>query len=116
VLGVLLNSSLPKRLGRGLPIARLLLVGQVALMAGQHLSRIDVRERRRLATLVGRSRGRLSSLSAAERRELAVIVAKLEPRLFMGTALRRLSPVPLPKRLLYGPRHSAARRALARHN
>ena len=116
VLGFLLNSSLPKRLGRGLPIARLLLVGQVALMAGQHLSRIDGRERRRLATLVGRSRGRLSSLSAAERRELALIVAKLEPHLFMGTALRRLSPVPLPKRLLYGPRDSAARRALARHN
>ncbi len=114
MLGLLLNSSIPKRLGRGLPIGRLLMVAQVALMAGQHLGRLEGAQRRRLVKLVGRSRGRPSSLSAAERRELRMLVARLEPRLFMGMALRRLSPVPLPKRLLYGPRGSAARRALTR--
>ncbi len=116
VLGFLFSNALPKRLGGVLPIGRLLLAGQVALMAGRHLSRLDGRQRRRLATLVGRSRGRPSALTASERRELAGLVARLEPRLFMGTAIKRLSPVPIPKRVLFGPRDSAARRALTRGN
>jgi hypothetical protein len=99
---------------RAVPIARVLLIGQVALMAGRHLSRLDSAERRRLAVLAGRSRGLPRRLTAAERRELTRLVARLEPRLFAGTLLRRLSPVPLPKRLLYGPRDSPARRALTR--
>lgn len=107
-------SSLPRRAARMVPIARLLLIGQVALMAGRHLSRLDGGERKRLAGLVGRSRGVPGRLTAAERRELARLVARLEPRLFMGTVVRRFSPVPLPKRLLYGPRDSPARRALTR--
>ncbi len=116
MLGSLLSSSLPKRLTRGLPVGRLLLAGQVALMAGRQLGRLDARERRRIVTLAARSRARPSTLSASERRELMMLIAKLEPRLFVGMALRRLSPVPLPKRLLYGPRGSAARRALSRRS
>lgn len=114
MLGFLLSSSLAKRLAHGVPLARVLLVAQLALIAGRHVRKLDGGERARLVALISRSRGRLSSLSASERLELARLVAKLEPRLFMGTALRRISPVPLPKRLLYGPRRSAVRRALAR--
>jgi hypothetical protein len=108
---VLPGRSLPKRLARGVPIARVLLVGEVALLAGRHLARLDRGERRRLVALVGRSRGRPGSLSASDRRELY----RLEPRLFVGTALRRISPVPLPKRLLYGSPKNRARRALSKH-
>jgi hypothetical protein len=32
------------------------------------------------------------------------LVAKLEPRLLIGEAVERLSPVPLPQRLVYGGR------------
>ena len=49
-----------------------------------------------------------------EREELAALTAILEPRLFLGSAAKRLSPVPMPKRLLYGPRGSAARSAAAK--
>jgi hypothetical protein len=45
-----------------------------------------------------------------------MLLARLEPRLFVGTAVKRLSPVPLPKRLLYGPRKGAARAALVARN
>jgi hypothetical protein len=99
---------------RGVPVARLLLVAEVALVAGRHLGRLDSRQRRRLLALLLRARGRVRSLTPAERRELGVLVARLEPRIFFGTAVRRLSPVPLPKRLLYGPRNGAARAALSR--
>jgi hypothetical protein len=99
---------------RGIPIARLLLAGEVAMIAGRHLGRLDRAQRRRLLALLLRARGRPRSLRAGERRELAVLLARLEPRVFFGTAVKRLSPVPLPKRLLYGRRGSAARAALRR--
>jgi hypothetical protein len=91
-----------------------LLLAEVALVAGRHIGRLDGAQRRRLVGLLARSRGRPSSLGAGERRELAYLLARLEPRLFFATAVRRLSPVPLPKRLLYGPRESPARAALKR--
>jgi hypothetical protein len=62
----------------------------------------------------GAACGRPRSLTTPERRELQWLFARLEPRLFLGTALGRLSPVPLPKRLLYGRRGSVARAALTR--
>jgi hypothetical protein len=113
MLGMLLKSRWLTRLSHGVPIARLVLAAQVVVIAHGHLSRLDRPQRRRLIALLARSRGRPGSLSGAERRELTLLFARLEPRLFLGTALKRLSPVPLPKRLLYGPRKSAARAALA---
>jgi hypothetical protein len=95
------------------PLGPLLLVGQIVFMAGQHLARLDGAERRRLVVLLRRSRGRPSSLSSAEREELFLLLTSLEPRLFLGSTLRRLSPMPIPKRLLYGPRNSSARKALS---
>ncbi len=38
---------------------------------------------------------------------IGALVAKLEPRLFVGSAADRLSPMPVPKRLLYGSRRKA---------
>jgi hypothetical protein len=113
VLGLVLNSRWVRRLSRGVPIARLLVLGELALMARRHLVRLDRSERRRLLTLLARARGRTGTLTGSERRELALLVARLEPRLFFGSAIKRLSPVPVPKRLLYGKRGSRARAALA---
>lgn len=89
----------------------MLVAGQLVFMAGQHLARLDGVQRRRLLALLRQSRGRPSSLSDVEREELFALLASLEPRLFFGSTLRRLSPMPIPKRLLYGPRDSAARKA-----
>jgi hypothetical protein len=116
VLRLILGSPWGKRLSHGMPVARLLLVAEVAFLAQRHLSKLDFRQRRRLLTLLVRSRGRPRSLAAPERREFLYLLARLEPRLLLGTAVRRLSPVPLPKRLLYGGRGSPARTALSRRN
>ncbi|HEV7529292.1 MAG TPA: hypothetical protein VGO29_10395 [Solirubrobacteraceae bacterium] len=52
-------------------------------------------------------------MSKAERKELGALVAKLEPRAFVGSAADHFSPLPVPKRLLYGRRGSSARKAAA---
>jgi hypothetical protein len=116
VLGLLSRSAWVKRLSHGVPVARVLLVAQLAILARRHLSKLGPVQRRRLFALLLRTRGRPHSLPASERRELLYLLAKLEPRLFFGTAVRRISPVPLPKRLLYGRRGSTARVVLARRN
>lgn len=100
-----------RRLSHGLPLGAILLASEVALMAVRHVARLDRTQRRRLVTLLRKSAGRPSSLSEAERHELIALLARLEPRLFFGSTLRRLSPMPIPKRLLYGPRGSNARKA-----
>jgi hypothetical protein len=114
VLGLVLRTPWVKRVSGGIPLARLLLAAEVAMIAGRHLARLDRAQQRRLLALLVQARGRPRSLPARERRELVSLVARLEPRLFFGTAVKRLSPVPLPRRLLYGRRRSAARAALTR--
>ena len=116
MLHLVMSSALVKRVSRGVPVARLLLAAEVAILAYRHLGKLDSAQRRRLWTLLVRSRGWPRSLTAAERLELLYLVARLEPRLMLGTAVRRVSPVPLPKRLLYGRRGSPARAALSRRN
>ena len=59
------------------------------------------------ARLVGRVDYSLFIVTAAhgnERDELTDLVAKMEPRLLAGHAVDKLSPVPIPRRLVYGPR------------
>jgi hypothetical protein len=102
-----------ERLKHGLPLASILLAAEVALDAGKHVARLDGDERRRLIALVRKSKGRPGSLSEKEREELAALLESLEPRLFLGSTVRKLSPMPLPKRLLYGRRGSSARKAAA---
>jgi hypothetical protein len=107
VLRFLLNRGPVKRLLRGVPVVALLSAAEVAMLARDHLTKLDSTERRRLVALVAHARGRRGSLSQSERDELGALVAKLEPRLFVGSAADRLSPMPVPKRLLYGSRRKA---------
>ena len=86
-----------------LPIFRLLAIAEIALLARDHLGRLEPAERRRLVELVRTGRGRARNLQPAEREELAQLVAKVEPRRFAGVAADKISPVPLPKRLTQGP-------------
>jgi hypothetical protein len=114
MLRFLIKGTPLKRLAHGVPIGAVLLAGQVAAMAWAHLAKLDSTQRRRLLALLAQTRGRPGSLSQSERAELAALIAILEPRLFLGSATRRLSPVPVPQRLLYGPRGSSARVAAKR--
>jgi hypothetical protein len=91
---------------RRIPIMRLLSIAEIGMLARDHLARLEPEERRRLIHLVRIARGRPGSLRAREREELADLIAKLEPRVLAGAAADRLSPIPLPQRLLRGPRKS----------
>jgi hypothetical protein len=82
---------------RRIPLLKLLAIAEVAMLARDHVSRLDRRERRRLIQLVRIGRGRKRNLSPREREELSRLVAKAEPRLFIYTAADKLSPVPVPK-------------------
>jgi hypothetical protein len=87
---------------RRIPLVRLLALGEIALLARDHVARLSPAERRRLAALVRTGRGRRSRLTVREREELEGLLAKLGPRELLGDAVERLSPLPLPRRLLYG--------------
>jgi hypothetical protein len=102
VLRTLLTHTPVKRLVRGVPVMRLLAAGEVALLAKEHLELLDGEQRHRLIELVRKARGRPSSLSEHDRSELGELLALLEPRRLAGDAAEKVSPVPLPKRLLYG--------------
>ncbi len=78
---------------------RLLLLGEVVVLAREHIERLEPRERRRLVVLMRQAHGRPSNLSGRDRQELQDLVAKADPKLFAKEAAEKLSPVPLPKRL-----------------
>jgi hypothetical protein len=80
---------------RRLPVLKLIAVAELALVARKHMQHLDATERRRLVELVRRGRG----MSAADREELRGLVSKLDARAFAGSAVQRLSPVGLPRRL-----------------
>jgi hypothetical protein len=90
---------------RRVPMLKLLAAAEVALLARDHMLRLSPPERRRLMTLVAAGRGRTSRLTDAERDDLEHLLSKLEARLLLGHAVDRLSPVPLPRRLVYGPKN-----------
>jgi hypothetical protein len=94
---------------RRIPVVKLLSAGEIALLAREHLMRLTPAERRRLVVLVRVGRGRRSRLTESERDELEALLAKVQPRLLVGEAVDRLSPVPLPRRLVYGPRRDGRR-------
>ncbi len=89
---------------RRIPVVRLLSIAEVGMLARDHFARLTPIERRRLLALIRTARGRRSNLDSPEREELAELVAKLEPRLLAGEAVDRLSPIPVPRRLVRGPR------------
>jgi hypothetical protein len=87
---------------RRLPVLKVLAVGEVVLLAQSHLRKLSPDERRRFLALMRAGRGRPRNLSARQRAELTALVAKAEPRLFAGLVADKLSPVPLPRRLVRG--------------
>lgn len=92
------------------PVLKLLAAAEVAVAARDHLARLTPEERRRIATLIRVGRGRRRNLSETERQELAALIAKVEPRLLAGQAVEAFSPVPLPRRLVYGRSGARAQR------
>jgi hypothetical protein len=89
---------------RNVPVLKLLAVAEIVLLARDHIERLTPGERRRVVELIRVGRGRPSRLSARDRDELSRLVAKAEPRSFVGEAASKLSPVPLPDRIVHGPR------------
>jgi hypothetical protein len=85
-------------------VVRLLAAANIALLARDHLLRLDRDERRRLIELVRIGGTPRRHLSEAEREELAILIARMEPRHLAGYTVEKLSPLPLPRRLVYGPR------------
>jgi hypothetical protein len=89
---------------RHVPVLKLFVAAELALLARDHIMRLDREERHRVVELVRIGRGRRRNLSDPEREELAVLMARMEPRLLAGHAVDKLSPLRLPRRLVYGPR------------
>jgi hypothetical protein len=81
-----------------LPVMRLLLLGEVALLARDHIEKLTPKERRRLVVLMKDARGRPHTLPSRQRSELEALIAKAEPKLFAREAAGKVSPVPLPGR------------------
>ena len=84
---------------------KLLAAAEVALLARDHMLRLTPPERRRLISLVRVGRGGRSRLTDAERDDLEHLLNKLEARTLVGHAVDRMSPVPLPRRMVYGPKN-----------
>jgi hypothetical protein len=80
---------------RRLPVVKLIAVAELALVARKHMQHLDAAERRRLVELARRGRG----MSPADREELRELASKLDARAFAGSAIQRLSPIGLPRRL-----------------
>src|SRR4051812_33882673 len=95
------------RLAKRVPALKFLAIGEIALLTGRHLGRLNADQRRRLATLV-LDRARRRPLDEDERLELASLVRRLDGRAFAGGVADAISPVPLPRRLREGPRRATA--------
>lgn len=78
----------------------MMISAEIALLAHEHLMKLEPGERRRLAVLVRRTHGRARNLSMHERDELAALVAKMEPKAFVSSAAARVAPLPLSDRVL----------------
>ena len=89
---------------RRIPLITLLSIAEVGIMARTHVQRLSPPQRHRLLVLIRAGRGRRANLTPAERDELSDLVATLEPRLLSAEAVSRLSPVPVPKRIIAGRR------------
>jgi hypothetical protein len=80
-----------------LPLARLVILAEVAMLAKDHYERLTPSERRRFVLLVKETKGRPSNLTERHRRELEKLIAKVEPKAFASHAAEKFSPLP-PKR------------------
>jgi len=78
---------------RRLPLARVVIAAEVAILAKAHFDRLKPAERHRLLILLRDARGMPKNLSDRDRREFEKLVAKLEPKLFANTAAEKFSPM-----------------------
>jgi len=76
-----------------MPLARLVLLAELGMLAKVHFERLTPAERRRIVLLLKEARGRPQNLSERERRELNKLVAKVEPKAFANEAVERFSPM-----------------------
>jgi hypothetical protein len=76
------------------------LLAEVAVQAGRHIARLEPGERARLLALVRQARGRPGALAEHEREELLELVARMEPHVFLASATARVTPFPVPRRLV----------------
>jgi hypothetical protein len=83
---------------RRLPLVRLVILGEVIMLAREHYERLTPKERRRLVVLIRDAKGRPSNLPSRHRRELEDLIAKAEPKVFAKTAAAKFSPVGMPAR------------------
>ena len=81
-----------------IPAARLIVLGELLLLAREHARKLEPQERRRIVELVRRGRGRPANLSDRERRELQRLLEKVEPREFVGSAVKRVVGFGIPGR------------------
>jgi hypothetical protein len=94
------NTAITRTLGRvgalrRLPVARLLAVAEIVVLAREHMQKLEPHERHRLVELVRHGRGRPSNLSSKDRRELSSLLAKIEPRAFVQSAVAKVTGVPV---------------------
>ncbi|HEY1524061.1 MAG TPA: hypothetical protein VGF70_13695 [Solirubrobacteraceae bacterium] len=80
---------------RRLPVARLMAVAELVVLAREHIQKLEPDERRRLVELVRHGRGRPGNLSTKERRELGLLLARVEPRAFVQNAVAKVTGVPV---------------------
>ena len=78
---------------RRLPLVRLVLIGELLVIAKQHFERLSVADRRRIVVLLRSVGGDPRRLAGAERAELAELLAKVEPAMFLETVVARLTRV-----------------------
>ena len=76
-----------------LPLARIVIAAEVAVLAKAHLDRLKPSERKRLLMLLRDARGIPKNLTGRDRREFEKLVAKLEPSIFASTAAEKFSPL-----------------------
>ena len=97
------------RTGKLVPIARLLVVGELAVELRRHVAKLEPAERARLLALLRQARGGRHALTQNERSELLGLVARMEPQAFIGMAVKRASPIPVPRRLVEGGANESQR-------
>jgi hypothetical protein len=79
--------------GRWAVWLRILVLANVGLAIKRHLDLLEAEEKRELADLVRRSKGRPSKLTKAERKRLRGLVEKIEPRDLAREAAQSVLPL-----------------------
>ena len=77
---------------RRLPLARLVILAELAMLAKDHFELLTPAERRRLVVLVRDAKGLPRNLPTRQRNELEKLIAKADPKAFAMQAVEKFSP------------------------